>query len=146
MTFCPGGTVRSLPGTKCLGVAAPKEPSRRVRSDSNTCAHLIGDCSIRMTSCGCENRGKSRSSGKGPPHQSAARTSARNALFDEEDLRNWPRPIMPCPTGRFFRRTLRRHFVPGYDHTVPLGRNILRAEALINLAFIALRPLDASGP
>ena len=24
-----------------------------------------------------------------------------------------------------------RHFVPGYDHAVPLGRNRLRAEALI---------------
>ncbi len=36
----PGGTMRSWPGTKCLGHRHPKEPSRRVRSDSCRCTHL----------------------------------------------------------------------------------------------------------
>ena len=29
-----------------------------------------------------------------------------------------------------------RHFVPGYDHAVPPGRNTFRAEALIKLALM----------
>src|SRR6202011_3354730 len=29
-----------------------------------------------------------------------------------------------------------RHFVPGYDHAVPLGRNTFRAEALTKLALM----------
>ena len=37
---------------------------------------------------------------------------------------------MPYPTGRFFRGTLPRHFVPGYDHPVPLGRNTFSAPRL----------------
>ena len=51
-------------------------------------------------------------------------------------------------TGTRSYRTLRdgslggrfpRHFVPGYDHAVPLGLNyILRAEALIKLALAVL--------
>ena len=32
--------------------------------------------------------------------------------FDQEDLRDSLRPIIPYPTGRFFRGTLPRHFVP----------------------------------
>ncbi len=31
-------------------------------------------------------------------------------------------PIIPYPTGRFFRGRFPRHFVPGYDRCVPTGR------------------------
>jgi hypothetical protein len=31
-------------------------------------------------------------------------------------------PIIPYPTGRFFRGGFPRHFVPGYDRIVPPGR------------------------
>jgi hypothetical protein len=37
-----------------------------------------------------------------------------------------------------------RHFVPGYDHAVPLGRNRFRAEALIKLALMGFS--DQNGP
>jgi hypothetical protein len=33
--------------------------------------------------------------------------------------------IIPYPTGRFFGGRFPRHFVPGYDRTVPPGRTIL---------------------
>jgi hypothetical protein len=40
-----------------------------------------------------------------------------------------------------FGGALPRHFVPGYDHAVPLGtKYILRAEALIKLALIGVYP------
>ena len=32
------------------------------------------------------------------------------------------RPIIPYPTGRFFRGHFPRHFVPGYDRVVPPGQ------------------------
>jgi hypothetical protein len=43
------------------------------------------------------------------------------------------------PYGTALSGDLSRHFVPGYDHTVPLGRN-LRAEAFIKLALMGLKP------
>ena len=43
-------------------------------------------------------------------------------------------PYRDCSSG--WRNP--RHFVPGYDHAVPLGRNTLRAEALIKLALMGL--------
>jgi hypothetical protein len=41
--------VRSYPGTKCLGLRHPKEPSRRVRCDSRRCAHRFDDWSEEIT-------------------------------------------------------------------------------------------------
>ena len=38
--------------------------------------------------------------------------------------------IIPYPTGRLFWDRCSRHFVPGYDHAVPPGRNTFRETAL----------------
>ena len=53
-------------------------------------------------------------------------------------------PDHTVPTGRFFWGTLPRHFVPGYDRCCPYGtKYILRAEALIKLALMGLKPWEA---
>jgi hypothetical protein len=64
------------------------------------------------------------------PEGPCDRSLARSAW----DIAN---PREPSRTGRIFRGTLPRHFVPGYDRVVPTGRKyILRAEALIKLALM----------
>ena len=52
------------------------------------------------------------------------------ARFDEKYLWDQLRPIIPCPTGRFFRGTLFQHFVPGYDHACPSGTKAIRPNSL----------------
>src|ERR1700730_6581168 len=39
-----------------------------------------------------------------------------------------------------------RHFVPGYDHAIPLGRNRFRAEALIKLPLWGLPWAESCSP
>jgi hypothetical protein len=49
------------------------------------------------------------------------------------------------PYGRaLLGRRYPRHFVPGYDHALPLGRNKFRAEVLIKLALMGFS--DQNGP
>jgi hypothetical protein len=62
--------------------------------------------------------------------------------FRREDLRDWQRPIIPYPTGRFFRGTLPRHFV--LRSYCPSGtKYILRAEASIRLALMGWNPMGS---
>jgi hypothetical protein len=67
------------------------------------------------------------------------------AHFHEKYLWNWLRPIIPCPTGRYigtFEGHFPRHFVPSYDHAVPLGRKYILpvVGALIKSALMGLKP------
>jgi hypothetical protein len=75
-------------------------------------------------------------SGNGPLHRAAARTSSYANLsrrvfnlpketwrtFRREIPLELARPIIPYPTGRSFEGRFPRHFVPGYDRTVPPGQ------------------------
>jgi hypothetical protein len=90
----------------------PKEPSRRVRFDSCRCAHRFDDWSEEVS-----NRKLKQKHG---------------AQVDDKYLWDSLHPIIPYPTGRFFRpiRALSlahgrgrfaRHFVPGYDRCCPYG-------------------------
>jgi hypothetical protein len=66
------------------------------------------------------------------------------SLWNALSTRNPPGLAAPdhtVPTGRFFSGTLPRHFVPGYDRCCPYGtKYVLRAEALIKLAFMRVNP------
>ena len=72
--------------------------------------------------------------GKAPPQKDrpvgygAIRASMRRRFDDSSDeisTRNTSGnscgPIIPYPTGRFFRGNFPRHFVPGYDRCCPFG-------------------------
>ncbi len=54
-----------------------------------------------------------------PPIFESLRTRTNHTVPYGTDLLGWRSP---------------RHFVPGYDHAVPPGRNTFRAECLIKLA------------
>ena len=57
-----------------------------------------------------------------------ARSNPKEArcTFRREISMGLAAPIIPYPTGRFFRGRFPRHFAPDYDRWVPPGRSTLR--------------------
>jgi hypothetical protein len=113
-----------------------KEASRRVRSDS---------CSVRTSIRGLQYWNDEVPDGKTEEicvfgkgfirSKSSSKISAEGA-FRRGRSPGEQRPIIPYPTGRCFRgKPLPRHFVPGFDHTVPLGRSTFSARGKPRVKF-----------
>jgi hypothetical protein len=93
------------PGTKCLGQRPAREPSRRVRYESGA----------------AKPRGISRRGCVPCFLREAIYFVFKISSLQIQSART-PARIRPYPTGRFFGWRRPRHFVPGYNRTVPPGQ------------------------
>ena len=112
--------------------ATPKDPSRRVRCDSCRCTHESDRERLwpYMDGLAKQNGTIPKCLGNVSDHLHLFNSQLQEMVHPIEplssssnDIGHWDllRPILPYPTGRFFRGRSPRHFVPGYDRIVPPG-------------------------
>ena len=117
MAFVPEEQAERSLARSAWGWRPSKEPFRRVRYDR---AQLIPQCILGIISILLSDTAFEFSS-----LQSSNRSAhpRNHTVAYGTAILGWRYP---------------RHFAPGYDRAVPLGRNTFRAEALIKLALMGL--------